>query len=94
MNTFEKYFNKDKDDVRVAKKDLIFGKVKRGFETAVGQLEEARIDLELETENIRVRIANGNIDGVITLGEKIVEMDDLRNVITALKLEVKAFVGE
>lgn len=90
-NTFEKYFGKSSNEINEGKKELVLKKVKRGFASALDQLEEIKIDEAEKAEQYRVKIANGNTNSISDLAECLVKIDDADAMIKALKKEEKDF---
>ena len=93
MSTFEKYFNKTEEEVTAERKNIIKGKVERGFASSISQVEENKLDCTEAIEKFRVAIANGDVNKIANLGEALVDLTDLDAVIIALREEEKEFLG-
>jgi len=92
--TFEKYFNKDDQNLMETKKPFIFKKICRGFETSEDNLEESMLELEEQIENIRILLAQeGQVDKIKILAEKLVEHKYTAEILEVIRAEKKTFVG-
>ncbi len=91
---FDKYFNKSADEVLNAKKDLIANKVKRGFASTIDQLKDLKLDKTMELEELRVKVANGDVDNLVDLAEIQIELIGVDETIAMIAKEQDAFFGE
>ena len=93
MNRFEQYYGKSDAELTDDMKDLTLKRVKRGFGSTIDQLEGEKISLEKSIVDHRVRVANGNNEYIVELGQVLMELKDLEVLITVLEAEQKEFVG-
>jgi len=94
MTTFNKYFNKSEEEVNESKKDLTLKKIVRGFESALDQLEEAKMELQENLEKERARVANGEVSRIQELSLLLNDIKETDVVIDQLKQEASDFTSE
>jgi len=94
MNRFEKYYGKSDAELTDDMKELTLKRVTRGFGSTIDQLEGEKINLEKNLVDLRIGVANGKNEFIIELGQTLIEMKELHDLIGVLTLEQKEFVGE
>ena len=84
---FNKLYNATEDAIKATKKPFVAGKVKRGYDSAISSLEEKKIDLVEERDNLRSKIANGEAKLIKECAEKALDIKDIDDLIASLKEE-------
>ncbi len=95
MNTFYTRYNRTGEEAKEAGKELAFRRVSRGFSSAVvDQLEGERLELEVQIEELRDGIVDGNVGLINTLASSLLKLKDISNISVMLAEEKESFVGE
>lgn len=91
---FDKLYKVSQEVKDALKKPGVEKKVKRAFEATVDSFGDQLIDLQERADDLREKVANGNVDRVADLIEALAEIEDVKRLVVIANGEADAFFAE